>query len=106
MSVLREHFYQYVPPMTTVTKDYFVPSGKTAVVGEAGGSAAGDNSSVDISWDPVGVNELIMATHGDARIPVMKSFTGDGSKVLRITLSNPMLNGATIGGWFEGEQSE
>ena len=57
-----------------------------------------------IAWDAAGTPDIIISTYGDAiNNNLHEEFTGDGTKILRINLSNDHTESVYIGGYWEGQ---
>lgn len=98
--------YQSVPGLSTVQFDYLIPAGVAFRLTEIGGNGTGlYDTTVGIIWDPAGIPEILLYSHGDAVQKSRKIFTGDGVKVLRVELTNANVIAREIGGYFTGTQT-
>ena len=94
--------YESIESLSSVNRDYTIPSGKQLILREIGGNGFGAGTSVSIVWDPDGDHEIILVTEGDCMQSSSKAMTGDGSRVVRITLSNQTLATKDLGAYFIG----
>ena len=95
-----QRHYASVAAGTTSTVDYTIPNGSELVFKQLGGSSSGGNSNVQIIWDPAGANQLVFATYGTQDQPSDLTFTGNGTKVMRIKLTNAGLTAQVLGAYF------
>lgn len=98
--------YQSVAANTVVNYDYTPPSGEVIEFTEIGGNATNEPYvNVCIIWDPGGAQEeILMSCYQDATQKVVRGFTGDGTRKLRIKLDNQTLNTKVIGGYVIGDK--
>ena len=96
-----EHrYYAAVTGNTTSTSDYTPANGEELSLEILGGDASQSTDvKIEITWDPAGTPELLFSTHGSNQCHTTKVFTGNGTKVLRISLVNDSDVTETIGGF-------
>lgn len=100
---IERRYYQSVNLSSSLNDDYVIPADMILDLRQVGGNASALNTTeVAIIWDPTGTNEYLLTTHGDANQEISRSLTGDGSKVLRIRLTNDQLTGDRMGGFWKG----
>lgn len=95
--------YSEVPSSTIENIDHVIPDGETyEFIRFYGSSSASPETLVCVTFDPGGGSEVILfATHGDGELKNNKSeVTGDGTKVIRISLRNDQTESDWLGcGW-------
>ena len=97
--------YADVAALSMVAKDTTVPNGETWEINLFQGSAAYlDGTDVCLIWDPAGADVILACTHGDTRSSLFKKVTGDGTKVLRIELTNDTDTPYIMGAAWEGQK--
>jgi hypothetical protein len=99
------HFYATVVALSEEVHETIVPNGETwSVVHFIASGAYLDDTSVALYWDRGGAGEVLLAaSHGDARIPIFETVTGDGSKKLSIVLVNDTSASRIMGGRWDAE---
>lgn len=105
---VESRLYQSVAGLDEANLDYVIPNGNILYLIEMGGDAGGMNEntvSSRIIWDPTGggVNEIIFNTYGNTSQTTVKTFTGNGTKVLRILLTNNAVSPRVMGAYFIGD---
>lgn len=98
--------YKLVAASTQETADYTPSNGESIVVVNAGGDSSDTpDSAVCIVWDPGGAQqEIIISTYRDAKHHnISKIFEGDGTRVLRVQLTNDLAEATYLGGFVQGE---
>ena len=87
---VERRFYVNVPAYTVSVDEYVIPLGDILALAELGGNAFGSiDSQVKIIWDDGGDQQkVLVVTHGDTVQATQEVLTGDGSKKLKIALSN------------------
>jgi len=93
-------YYKQVSGLSTNTQDFIPSNGEIINITEVGGSSPGPNSTVIVAWDADGANNIVLATTSESRQSTLQSFTGDGVKVMRITLKNANAFSVYMGGYF------
>lgn len=94
-----------VTSLAEETSDTLVPNGETWQIRRFLGSAAYlPDAVVSIIWDPDGTPEILDLTHGDKDADVGVDITGDGIKVLRISLLNDTNTTQILGAHWEGKK--
>jgi hypothetical protein len=84
-----DSFYRDVGAQDELTSDWVVPDGEMwEIINFCGSAAYLDDTVVSLVFDPTGANEIIVCTHGDANLSPNRKVTGNGTKVLRIVLTN------------------
>jgi hypothetical protein len=102
MSEISHRLYKDVAGLSEEVLDVVVPTGKTWEVFHFTGSAAYlDDTVACLVWDPTGTPEIIDCTHGDKDTRSVFEVTGDGTKVLRISLQNDTNTARVMGAQFE-----
>lgn len=99
-----QHFFSLVAAYSTESQDYVIPDGKQFVIGTCYGEAANSpETEVAVIYDPLGVNQVVFATHGSSTNSFVKfPVIGDGIKMIRILLINSGLTQIRLGGgWHE-----
>jgi hypothetical protein len=95
--------YVEVGALSEETHDTIIPNGETWQIREFTGTAAFlDDTASCIIWDPAGVNQILDCTHGEKQSFIDEVLTGDGVKVLRISLQNDTNTPRVLGGTWEG----
>lgn len=104
MARIEGRLFTQVGSYSNETYDYTVPNGAILRLDEIGGSAGMSNElKIEVIWDALGAPEIISATHGCINNQhTLKEFTGDGSKILRIKLTNDTSSSETIGAYWIG----
>ena len=105
MPTVERRFYKLVSSNSSEVDDYILANGDTLEISDVGGNAGlSEDSVIQIIWNPGGADEeIILATHGDASQEIFsKSFAGDGTKKLRIKLTNDKSVSDYIGGYWIG----
>lgn len=99
--------YQSVVAFTVVNHDYVPANGEQIFLSEVGGSAGTDNYGlVIINWDANAASpEGVFSTYGESTQGTVKSFVGDGIKILRIRLDNQTGTSKQMGGYVLGQRS-
>ena len=103
---INQRLYKSVAASSSEDIDYTPADGQEFVVVNAGADSANmQDSNACIVWDPGGAEqEIILSTYSDAKQEnISKIFTGDGTKVLRILLTNDLSEATYIGGFWQGE---
>ena len=106
--MIENRYYKQVAGNDTEQSDWVIPSGKKFYMTQIGGdSCYHTDVKVEIIWDATGTPEILFSTHGDNIVPVAnREFIGDGSKVIRILLTNDTEASQTIGAFYLGEYYE
>jgi len=98
-----ERFYKEVAASTTETSDYIPSDGEKLFIVNAGlSSSSAPETVVHICWDPGGDDEVIISSYGEAyhrELNVNK--TGDGIKIMRISLVNDLTEPSFLGGFWQ-----
>ena len=98
--------YKLVAASSSDSLDYTPADGESLVVVNAGGSSCNSpDSNVCVVWDPGGgQQEIILSTYRDTKQQdIGKIFTGDGTRVLRILITNDLAEAAYLGGYVQAE---
>lgn len=96
-------FYKLVNLLTTDQQDYIIPNGKIFLLEELGLNCNGNfNTRVDIVWDPNGINLILLSSTGNSTQKSQTQLIGDGSKILRIILTNNDSVNRILGGYNLG----
>jgi len=98
--------YKLVAASSQETSDYTPANGEEIVVVNAGGdSSDAPDSVICVVWDPGGAQqEILLSTYRSVKHEnVAKVFTGDGTRVLRIQLTNDLTEATYMGGFVQGE---
>ena len=98
--------YKLVSASSQETSDYTPANGEEIVVVNAGGDSSDTpDSAVCVVWDPGGAQqEILLTTYRDAKHQnISKIFTGDGTRVLRVQLTNDLAEATYMGGFVQGE---
>jgi hypothetical protein len=89
MAVIKDNLAVEVAGLAEETADTVIPDGQVWEVFEFVGAAAYlDDTAACLIWDPAGSADLLACTHGDGTYEPEFACTGDGTKVLRISLQN------------------
>lgn len=103
--MIEKRLYKTVSSYSSETIDYTVGSSKTLAILEMGGDAVFDRDiKVEIIWDATGTPEKIFATHGSTLQKSLLELSGDGTKKIRIKLTNDSSSSETIGGFWIGQE--
>lgn len=96
---------EYIKEVAILTEDYLtwiVPDGKTWVIGEWYGSANPQTDChVCLIWDYDGTPELVAVTHSEQKRRIDRSFVGDGTKKIAISLRNDNVEIETLAAEFD-----
>jgi hypothetical protein len=85
MAVIKDRLAVDVAALSEEVADTVIPDGETWEVFQFKGAAAYlDDTAACLLWDGV----LLSCTHGDAEFEPEQTCTGDGVKILRISLQN------------------
>lgn len=105
---IEKRFYQTVSAASSSTSDWTIPNNSKFYMDRVGGnSSVVQDVKVEVVWDPVSANEILFATHSSSEQKVEdREFVGDGSKVIRIKLTNDTQQAETIGAVYAGELYE
>jgi hypothetical protein len=94
-----------VAALSEETSDTLIPNGEVWQIREFVGTAAYlDDTAACIIWDPAGTPEILDCTHGDKTADLDEQLTGDGVKVLRISLQNDTNTARVLSGKWEGRK--
>lgn len=94
-----------VPALDEVVDDFVIPNGELWEIRKFQGSASYlDDTAVSLVWDPAGAAEILACTHGDSSYNLGAQVTGDGTKVLRLVLSNDTNVARIMGGAWEARK--
>ena len=106
-STTEVRLYKSVAAYQSESLDYIIPNGQILSFIEIGINATPGvaDTHVQIIWDPSGANENILSGYGDSVQKCTLQKSGDGSKVIRILLTNNDSNSRFLGGYFIGEVS-
>ena len=97
--------YGSVAAYSSVTEDYTVTNAKELSLHEMGADAVNSaDIKVEIFWDAAGANTLLFVTHGSNVERTLQKLTGNGTKVLRIKLTNDSAQSESIGGYWIGNE--
>lgn len=100
-------YYTNVSAASSSNSDYTIPNGKIFEFTHLGTDTnPTGTSAVEIIWDPSGDNEKIIYSVTSTVQSCTKQFTGDGTKVLRIKLTNNDSVSRTFGGFFIGHERD
>jgi len=104
---IEKRLYKTVAADDTEQLDYTVTNGKTLSISEfAGNAATSTDVKVEIIWDPAGTPDILLSTHNDAQPQkTTKTFSGNGSKVMRVLLTNDSSTAETIGAYWIGDET-
>lgn len=103
---INQRYYLNVAANTSESLDYTPANNQIFIVNRAGcDSASNPDTNVSIIWDPGGAQqEIILSSYRDAMHEnINKQFTGDGTRVLRILLTNDQSESGYLGGFVQGE---
>ena len=103
---INQRLYNLVAASSQETLDYTPANGEEFVIVSAGGNSSHEPETVIcIVWDPGGAQqEIILTTYKDTvQNNISKTFTGDGTRVLRIQLTNDLTEATYLGGFVQGE---
>jgi len=105
MGTICKRYFKPVGGDDTEQFDYVVSEGKKFSLKEIVGSAVFSlDVKVELIWDAEGTPDLIFAAHGCIGAKCMEELSGDGTKVLRILLTNDSSVTETIGMSYNGEE--
>jgi hypothetical protein len=109
MARVSDRLYQSVASSSSETSDFVVANGKVLTVYTVGGDAgASPDTVVEVTWDPGGGEEqCLFITHGSASHDLRNQglkFNGDGSKKIRITITNDQTEADSLGAFWEGRE--
>ena len=102
---INERFYKTVSASSQETQDYTPADGAEFILVNAGlSSSSAPDTNVCLIWDADGTPELVMSSYSEiVHTNVNKTYVGDGSKVMRICLTNDLTEQAYLGGYWQGE---
>ena len=98
--------HKLVAASSSDSKDYTPADGQSFVVVNAGGSSCNSSdSNICVVWDPDGAEqEIILTTYRDTKeLNIGQIFTGDGTRVLRVVITNDLTEEAYLGGYVQAE---
>ena len=97
-------FYTQVGANTTENDDYVPADGETIFLVNLGCSASSaPEDLVCILWDATGTPEVLISSYGEVvHNDVNKTIVGDGTKILRICLTNDLSEPTHLGGFWQG----
>ena len=101
---INQRLYKFVAANTSETLDYTPANGEKILIERAGGSSSTTpDTTVCVVWDPGGgEQEILVSTYRDTlHEGIDKEFTGDGSKVLQICLTNDLSESSHMGGFVQ-----
>ena len=105
MAVIKDNLAADVGALSEETADTLIPDGETWEVFTFRGAAAYlDDTAACLIWDPDGTPELLACTHGDGEFEPEFSCVGDGTKVLRISLTNDTNTGRVLSGEWKARK--
>jgi len=102
---MQRRYYANVSAASNSTNDYTIPNGDRLVITKIiGNASASCCAKCELIWDATGTPEILMSTHGDTLHEFKDGLEliGDGSKVLRIKLTNDSDTSETMGVYYEG----
>jgi hypothetical protein len=100
-----DKLFAEVAALSEETKDTIIPDGETWHLRAFVGSAAFiDDTAACIIWDPAGAAEILECTHGEKKSDMNDMLTGDGIKILRISLQNDTNTARVLGCKWEGRK--
>lgn len=105
---IEKRIYKTVSANDSESLDYVMPVDTQLHLEYMGGNSALNPSvKVEVIWDADGTPEILFCTHGCVSAqPTCRELVGDGSKVLRIKLTNDYSSAETIGAYWLGWQDE
>ena len=104
---INQRLFLNVAANSSETLDYTPPDGEVLIIVRAGGNSADNpDTNICVVWDPGGGSqEIIFSTYHDSvHDNIHKDFTGDGTKELRIVLTNDLSESSYLGGFVQGER--
>lgn len=101
---VNERFYTLVAANTQEDSDYIISNGKTIELVNMGiSSSAVPDTAAFISFDPDGTIEYLISSYGEiVHKQVQITLTGDGVKVIRMSLVNDLSEPTYMGAFFQG----
>ena len=102
---INQRLFKNVAANSSEQIDYTPANGEKLRVTRLGGdSSETPDTNVCVVWDPAGTPDILFSTYRDAvHEDVFKEFTGDGTKVLRILLTNDLGTTSYLGGFVQAE---
>ena len=99
-------FYKQVAASTTETDEYVPAIGEEIFIVNAGcSSSSAPQTVVVIIWDATGTPDIIMTSYGEStHTNINKTIIGDGTKILRISLTNDLTEPTYLGGFWQGTE--
>ena len=100
---VNERHYKNVAASTTDTFDYTPANGEELFVANAGlSSSSSPDTSVCLVWDALGTPQILMSTYNEAfHHDINLTFIGDGTKVMRLCLTNDLTEPTYLGGFWQ-----
>jgi len=100
---INKRIYKNVAASSAETLDYTPTNGEEMFLVNAGVSSSQVPATVAcIVWDPAGTPEIVMSSYGESHHEnINKTYIGDGTKVMRICLTNDLTEPAHMGGYFQ-----
>lgn len=102
---IERRLYTSVSGSDTEQLDYVPANGAELQLREMGGdSSRSIDIKCEIIWDVGGTPEKLFCTHGDVPFQrTLRKLTGDGSKILRVLLTNDSEQTETLGAFWIGD---
>jgi hypothetical protein len=95
--------YAEVDALSEETHDTVIPNGETwQLLSFVGSAAFLDDTAACLIWDPDGTPTILECTHGEKESKIDEQLTGDGVKILRISLQNDTNTARVLGCKWEG----
>ena len=101
---LNHRHYKNVAASTSETYDYVPADGEIVTLINIGVSSSTAPATVCcIAWDPTGTPNILISSYAEAdQQGVDIVLTGDGVKILRMTLTNDLTESAFLGAFWQG----
>lgn len=96
--------YKSVSASSSDTNEYVIPNGRTLSLVEFGGNAAASpDTSVTVKYWDGSTHTIVFATHGDdSQIAVNLDYVGNGTRSIKIVLTNDQAQDDYLGAWWTG----
>lgn len=94
-----------VPALDSIDHDAVPANGKVwRITKFTGNGAYLDDTIVCLVWDADGTPDILACTHGDTNMDLNIQVTGDGTKVLRLTIQNDTNEPHVMGGTYKAKE--
>ena len=97
--------YKQVGANSSESLDYVPADGEILLIANMGISSSSSPETVGcVAWDADGTPDILISSYSEiVHQSVYRQITGDGTKILRITLTNDLSEPVYMGGFWQGE---